>query len=375
VFEDVGTQLEVEEEGGHLRKLVDPKLPTQDKVDEHYLRGHVPYRNWCPVCIRARGKDMDHQKDSGKERKVPEYSWDYCFPGDELGFKWTGLVGRERGSKSWMATALPAKGSTGRFGVDKCLDFFEENGDSQGTVLLKSDQEPAIELLMKELVEARPEGKTILEGSPKQSKGSNGVVERAAQELEGGIRSLFLGLEERLERNIDARERIVAFMPDYASYLVNRLSVGQDGLVAYERIKGKKPTVLGLEFGEKLAYMKERGNKLSKLKSRWGLGIFVGVRRRTNEIMVANPGGIVFARAVKRLPKEKRWGEDSVNWVVWAPWNRYKDHEERDGDLPDGVPVEEKRENTEGEPTKVYIDVRSTPPTTPCKTMFVSVGL
>ena len=54
-----------------------------------------------------------------------------------------------------MATALPAKGSTGRFGVDKCLEFFEENGDSQGTVILKSDQEPAIELLMKELVEAR----------------------------------------------------------------------------------------------------------------------------------------------------------------------------------------------------------------------------
>ena len=107
---------------------------------------------------------MDHQKDSGKERKLPEYSWDYCFPGDELGFKWTVLVGRERGNKSWMATALPCKGSTGRFGVDKCLEFFEENGDSQGTVLLKSDQEPAIELLMKELVEARPEGRTIFGG-------------------------------------------------------------------------------------------------------------------------------------------------------------------------------------------------------------------
>ena len=170
---------------------------------------------------------MDHQQDSGKERKLLEYSWDYCFPGDELGFKWTVLVGRERGNKSWMATALPSKGSTGRFGVDKCLEFFEENGDSQGTVLLKSDQEPAIELLMRELVEARPEGRTVLEESPKQSSGSNGVVERAAQEVEGGIRSLFLGLEERVERNIDARERIVAFMPEYASYLVNRLAVGQ----------------------------------------------------------------------------------------------------------------------------------------------------
>ena len=91
-----------------------------------------------------------------------------------------------------------------------------------------------------------------------------------------------------------------------------------------------------LEFGEKLAYMKAKGDKLNKLKSKWGMGIFVGVRRKTNEIMVATPGAVTFARAVKRLPSEKRWGEDSVNWVTWAPWNRYKDHEERDGDLPDG---------------------------------------
>jgi hypothetical protein len=206
VLEDLGAQPEEDEQEDNLRKLVDPKLPTQEKVDEHYLRGHVPYRNWCPVCIRAKGRKMGHCNIKEQERRFPEYSWDYCFPGDELGFKWTVLVGRERGNKSWMATAIPAKGSTGRFAVDKCMEFFEENGDSQGTVILKSDQEPAVELLIKELVEARAEGRTIVEASPVQSKGSNGVAERAAQEIEGQMRSLFLALEERLGRCIDARE-------------------------------------------------------------------------------------------------------------------------------------------------------------------------
>ena len=87
---------------------------------------------------------------------------------------------------------------------------------------------------------------------------------------------------------------------------------------------------MALEFGEKTVYMKARGDKLNKLKARWGVGIFVGVRRKTNEILVATPGQVGFARSVKRLPVEKRWREDSVNWVTWAPWNRYKDHEERD---------------------------------------------
>ena len=55
------------------------------------------------------------------------------------------MVGKERGSKSRMATAVPAKGSTGKFCVDKCLEFMADNGDQAGTVVVKTDQEPAIE--------------------------------------------------------------------------------------------------------------------------------------------------------------------------------------------------------------------------------------
>ena len=80
-------------EGEAIKKVLDPKLPTQVEVDEHYAMGHAVFRNWCPICVRAYGKEMDHSRDDGKERRLPEYSWDYCFPGDELGFRWTVLVG------------------------------------------------------------------------------------------------------------------------------------------------------------------------------------------------------------------------------------------------------------------------------------------
>ena len=75
-------------------------------------------------------------------------------------------------------------------------------------------------------------------------------MEKGVQDVEGRIRALFLALQESQKRNIDARERIVAFIPEYAAYLINRLTLGQDGKVAYERTKGKKPSVLGIEFGE-----------------------------------------------------------------------------------------------------------------------------
>ena len=50
---------------------------------------------------------------------------------------------------------------------------------------------------------------------------------------------------------MDTRERIGMFFPEYAAYLKNRLEEGKDGKAPYERSKGKEPTVLGLEFGEK----------------------------------------------------------------------------------------------------------------------------
>ena len=52
----------------HLKKMIDPKLPTQKEVDEHYLT-HLPYRNWCPICVKSKGKEMDHRDASRRSRE------------------------------------------------------------------------------------------------------------------------------------------------------------------------------------------------------------------------------------------------------------------------------------------------------------------
>lgn len=101
-----------------------------------------------------------------------------------------------------------------------------------------------------DVIKDRPEGKTIPENSPVRSSGSNGVVERRVQEIKGQIRTLLLGLEARTGRKVDARERIIGFIQDCAAYLLKRLHLGEDGKTPYERMKGKKPTMLGLEFGD-----------------------------------------------------------------------------------------------------------------------------
>ncbi len=96
-------------------------------MDEHCLNGHWPYRNWCYHCVRAKGRDLDHRKAVEEDRGLGEYHFDYCFPGDEFGFKLTVLVGTERGSGMKMATVVPEKGSSGRFSAGKCMDFWYIN--------------------------------------------------------------------------------------------------------------------------------------------------------------------------------------------------------------------------------------------------------
>ena len=145
-----------------------------------------------------------------------------------------------------MTTAVPNKEGGSKFLVDKAMEFIGENEDSGVKIIVKTDQEPCVKCVITNLVEERVEGGTIIEECPVKSSGSNGIVEKGVQDVEGRIRSLFLGLEERIGRKLDARERIVAFIPDYAADLINRLCQGTDGKVACERMKGKKPTVLGM---------------------------------------------------------------------------------------------------------------------------------
>ncbi len=121
-----------------------------------------------------------------------------------------------------FATTVPTKGASGKFAVDKAIEYMEEIGDHKSKVIVKTDQEPSIQFFVKDLIESRPEGQTIVEESPVKSSGSNGVVERSVQGIEGQLRIALLALERRMKRDIDSKEPIVTFMPEYAAYLMNR---------------------------------------------------------------------------------------------------------------------------------------------------------
>ena len=62
-------KIEVEDGSEFVRKLADPKMPSEEERKTHWLQGHYPYRNWCKVCVKAMGREMGHRPED-KERVV-----------------------------------------------------------------------------------------------------------------------------------------------------------------------------------------------------------------------------------------------------------------------------------------------------------------
>ena len=57
-------------------------------------------------------------------------------------------------------------------------------------------------------------------------------------------------LEEKWQTVLAETHEVWPSLVEYSGYLLNRCEVGHDGNTAYERLKLKVATVLGLESGE-----------------------------------------------------------------------------------------------------------------------------
>ena len=190
---------DLEFEQGSRRPIAapNPKKPSKEEVAEHELT-HLPFRSWCAHCVRGKGKSADHRKVQ-EDRGIDEVHVDYCFMGGgDESFKNTILVAKHIQSKAVMCSVVPKKGSTHEFPARRTKAFCRELGLEHADVIIKGDQEPALQDLVREIARARAPAKTIPEQSPIKSSGSNGHVERAIQAVEGQIRVIKDALETKV---------------------------------------------------------------------------------------------------------------------------------------------------------------------------------
>ena len=124
---------------------------------------------------------MDHKR-ANRDNNIREIHIDYCFMGSkgDAATKCI-VVAKDYDSKSLMASIVPVKGGSHEYPAKRINAFIRELGLEGQDVVLRSDQEPALLDLLREVGKKRVPAKTFHEVSPVGSSASNGVAERGVQ--------------------------------------------------------------------------------------------------------------------------------------------------------------------------------------------------
>ena len=199
---------EKEEEARSIRGKKPIRQPSREEYDEH-MRTHMPFRKWCPHCVKGKRKNDPHMTPKEKEhQEIPTMSWDYMEQRgkdgkvleEEDGRNKT-IIGIGRENKWISAIVVKKKGIDG-YAVEAIGKEIDNSGFNR--VIIKSDQEPAIRALLQAVknergdemnIEKRVE--LIPEKSPVGESRANGEVERYVQTVQGQVRTLKMSLETR----------------------------------------------------------------------------------------------------------------------------------------------------------------------------------
>ena len=302
-----------------------PMKPSKEDVERHYTT-HLPYRNWCPVCVKAKGREDAHARGgSGDKTGLPVISMDYSELDDEAEARSNKtLVAKDEESGALLQYKVKCKGTGDDWVIKKFIRDIEELGRTD--IRLKTDGEPAIVALQAKVQEGR-RPRTVPCNPPAYNPQSNGCCEKGVQDATGQTRVLKLGLEARLNVELSDQDKIMEWIYVHAPFLVTRYSVGHDGMTPWERLTGSKWHRPAVEIGEtvlaKLAT--RRGGKMlskqkKKLVARSIRAVWVGQVGRTGEHIVVGPSGdAVRCRTIFRVPEDERWDKDRVLAILGTP--------------------------------------------------------
>ena len=165
----------------------------------------------------------------------------------------------------------------------------------------------------------------ILVATPERSmpgeSPSNGIAERAVQQLEDQVRTMKLALEARLKVRIPMDHPIMAWMVEHASHLLTKYHVGPDGRTGFGRLHGKEVRERICEFGERVLYYVPKKLR-SKMDARWKYGVFVARAMHSDINCIAlTDGSVTQARAMVRLVSGARWSEKWIQHLTATPFN------------------------------------------------------
>ena len=325
------------EEVRRVRAIPRPNTPTQEEIDKHCI-DHLPYRDWCPYCVEAFGRERAHHSHSTEERDIPLVSLDYMFiaksgvcardelPEEERDGALKVLVAKCADTKCIFAHAVPKKGvDPDGYIVHELKEDILWLGHSR--VVIRSDNEPALVSVVDRVVKALKVSAGVdsvtSEGSVPYDPQTNGHAEGAVRLIKGQFRAMLLCLEDKVQGRIPLDHPILAWLVSHAATVRNMRLVGTDGKTGQQRARGSSSSTPLLAFGEVCRYkMRAQEQGIGHTAWRWGTGVWLGIERRSGQYMVYDKAqrGVKHARTIKPMPNPQQWQLDKLQEVDSTPW-------------------------------------------------------
>ncbi len=334
-----------DESAPRVRFARSPSTPTKAEREEHEIH-HTPFRSWCVHCVRGRSIASPHKSKGGepREHQVPVVAMDYTFlGGQEDEAVAPVIVIKDGASGATMSQLVPCKGASVPWVQKSVSGFIRFLGYAR--LILKSDQEPAILELRKEIINGtmNRQCEIIEEDALVKESRSNGMIENAIREVQGMVRTFKDHVEAKCGISLPRDSPLIPWIVLHAGRVITSYKIQKDGRTAFERLRGKRARTNAIPIGEKILYQPVRHQtKREKLDSRWEYGIYVGFVMQSMEALVAGSRGVVKARNVRRLSEDQRRDKDMLEEMKGTPWEPRG--ERGKGDIPVDIP------DTKGDP-------------------------
>ena len=125
---------------------------------------------------------------------------------------------------------------------------------------------------------------------------------------QGQARTVKLAAESRYGKKITVDMDVMPWLLRHAGDVITRYQIGEDGKTAWQRVRGKVFRTAVVEFAEGVRYLKPMSKGRDKADSRWGEGVWLGIRDESGEHLIGTSEGVIKVRTIRRI------SEDSERW-------------------------------------------------------------
>ena len=243
---DQAGQLDISGETKTSRSPRTPEPPTDAARMAHHAT-HVPFRDWCPICVASRGRSSPHRRVVVNKTAdtLPKFQTDYMFIRTVAESKTQPCITFVE-TRSGVVISFMCARKGGYENLTK--EILDEAYGFLNPVIIQCDKEMSLIDVCRKVARER-NARTVLRFAPKTSHQSNGFVEAVHGHIQGLARCYQTQIETNTGIQLSAISPAIPCAIRYAGFVLSRFTV-RDGRTPFQYLLGTPQVSPLCTFGE-----------------------------------------------------------------------------------------------------------------------------